>query len=182
MHLKLFVKGEKKRKTPKITVLNTIRGELICFRLIKFYMYISRSFIADRSNKSNYLHLPSLLVCTLFDKQPTIYFRRMLTVYPQTKIYFAHWPETTLGSAPVLAHGKKVMGGIALAVSKIDDMKAGLLDLSEQHAFKLRVDPSNFRVRHFDFMTYDYARGESDLHTIKNPPVVHSSWPSAFLW
>lgn len=88
----------------------------------------------------------------------------MLTVYPQTKIYFSHWPEMTLGSAPVLAHGKKVMSGIALAVSKIDNLNAGLQDLSEQHAFKLRVDPANFRVRHYDIMIQDaceyfYARG-----------------------
>lgn len=71
----------------------------------------------------------------------------MLTVYPQTKIYFAHWPEVTYGSSPVKNHGKKVMGGVALAVSKIDDLASGLLELSEQHAYKLRVDPVNFKVR-----------------------------------
>uniref|UniRef100_UPI0037E7B689 hemoglobin, alpha embryonic 5 n=1 Tax=Semicossyphus pulcher TaxID=241346 RepID=UPI0037E7B689 len=71
---------------------------------------------------------------------------RMLCVYPQTKIYFAHWADLSPGSASVAAHGKKVMGGISLAVSKIDDLTAGLLDLSEQHAFTLRVDPANFRL------------------------------------
>ncbi|TDG98210.1 hypothetical protein EPR50_G00216320 [Perca flavescens] len=71
---------------------------------------------------------------------------RMLVVYPQTKTYFAHWPDMSPGSEPVKAHGKKVMGGLTLAVSKIDDLKAGLLELSEQHAFTLRVDPANFKI------------------------------------
>lgn len=71
----------------------------------------------------------------------------MLSVYPQTKTYFSHWPDLSPGSASVKAHGKRVMGGVALGVSKIDDLTNGLLDLSEQHAFQLRVDPANFKVR-----------------------------------
>ncbi|XP_047464256.1 hemoglobin, alpha embryonic 5 [Mugil cephalus] len=71
---------------------------------------------------------------------------RMLCVYPQTKTYFAHWPEMGLGSAPVKAHAKKVMGGVAVAVSKIDSLSSSLLDLSEKHAFKMRVDPANFKI------------------------------------
>ncbi|XP_074519276.1 hemoglobin, alpha embryonic 5 [Halichoeres trimaculatus] len=71
---------------------------------------------------------------------------RMFTVYPQTKTYFSHWPETTINSPSVKAHGKKVMGGVALAVDKIDNMPGGLLDLSEQHAFRLRVDPANLDI------------------------------------
>ncbi|XP_068439291.1 hemoglobin, alpha embryonic 5 [Clinocottus analis] len=71
---------------------------------------------------------------------------RMLIVYPQTKTYFSHWPDLSPNSASVKNHGKNVMGGVALAVSKIDDLTAGLLDLSEQHAFQLRVDPANFKI------------------------------------
>ncbi|KAM9716302.1 hemoglobin, alpha embryonic 5 [Menidia menidia] len=71
---------------------------------------------------------------------------RMLEVYPQTKTYFSHWPDIRYGSAPVKKHGKNVMGGVALAVSKIDDLTNGLLDLSEKHAFQLRVDPANFKL------------------------------------
>lgn len=73
--------------------------------------------------------------------------RRMLTVYPQTKTYFAHWPDLSLGSGPVKNHGAKVMGGVAQAVKTIDELEKGLLELSEQHAYTLRVDPSNFKVR-----------------------------------
>ncbi|XP_012694345.1 hemoglobin subunit alpha-2-like [Clupea harengus] len=71
---------------------------------------------------------------------------RLLVVYPQTKSYFAHWKETTPYSAPVKKHGITVMGGVYEAVSKIDDLKAGLLTLSELHAFMLRVDPVNFKL------------------------------------
>ncbi|XP_059415285.1 hemoglobin embryonic subunit alpha [Carassius carassius] len=71
---------------------------------------------------------------------------RMLVVYPQTKTYFAHWKDLSPGSAPVRKHGKTVMGGVAEAVSKIDDLTSGLLNLSELHAFQLRVDPANFKI------------------------------------
>ncbi|CAM4344820.1 hypothetical protein PO909_001231 [Leuciscus waleckii] len=71
---------------------------------------------------------------------------RMLAVYPQTKTYFSHWKDLSPGSAPVRKHGKTVMGGVGEAVSKIDDLTAGLLNLSELHAFQLRVDPANFKI------------------------------------
>ncbi|XP_042248807.1 hemoglobin subunit alpha-1 [Thunnus maccoyii] len=71
---------------------------------------------------------------------------RMLVVYPQTKTYFSHWKDLSPGSAPVKKHGKTVMAGVADAVSKIDDLKGGLLNLSELHAFTLRVDPANFKI------------------------------------
>lgn len=75
-----------------------------------------------------------------------LYTRRMLVVFPQTKTYFSHWPDLKPGSAPVKKHGKKIMEGVAQGVSKIDDLSNGLLDLSELHAFQLRVDPANFKV------------------------------------
>ncbi|XP_069547412.1 hemoglobin, alpha embryonic 5 [Brachyistius frenatus] len=71
---------------------------------------------------------------------------RMLTVYPETKIYFSHWPDLAAGSSSVKSHGKTIMGGVTLAVAKIDDLTKGLLELSELHAFQLRVDPSNFKL------------------------------------
>ncbi|XP_013879644.1 hemoglobin embryonic subunit alpha [Austrofundulus limnaeus] len=71
---------------------------------------------------------------------------RMLMVYPQTKTYFAHWKDLSPGSAPVRKHGKTIMSGVSDAVSKIDDLTTGLLNLSELHAFTLRVDPANFKI------------------------------------
>ncbi|XP_026180669.1 hemoglobin embryonic subunit alpha-like [Mastacembelus armatus] len=71
---------------------------------------------------------------------------RMLVVYPQTKTYFSHWKNLSPGSAPVKKHGKTVMMGVTEAVGKIDDLTAGLLSLSELHAFTLKVDPANFKI------------------------------------
>ncbi|XP_033827662.2 hemoglobin embryonic subunit alpha-like [Periophthalmus magnuspinnatus] len=70
----------------------------------------------------------------------------MFVVFPQTKTYFSHWKDLSPKSAQVAKHGKTVMGGVAEAVSKIDDLANGLLSLSELHAFTLRVDPSNFKI------------------------------------
>ncbi|XP_040918209.1 hemoglobin embryonic subunit alpha-like [Toxotes jaculatrix] len=71
---------------------------------------------------------------------------RMLIVYPQTKTYFSHWKDLSPSSAPVKKHGITIMGGVAEAVGKIDNLTAGLLNLSELHAFTLRVDPANFKI------------------------------------
>ncbi|MEQ2211099.1 hypothetical protein XENOCAPTIV_026493, partial [Xenoophorus captivus] len=73
-------------------------------------------------------------------------FSRMLTAYPQTKTYFSHWSDLSPDSAQVKKHGATIMGAIGDAVSKIDDLTGGLSKLSELHAFKLRVDPANFRI------------------------------------
>nr|XP_020466064.1 hemoglobin subunit alpha-1-like [Monopterus albus] len=75
---------------------------------------------------------------------------RMLVVYPQTKTYFSHWKDLSPGSAQVKKHGKTIMTGIATAVANVDDLDAGLLSLSELHAFTLRVDPANFKVAVMD--------------------------------
>merc|ERR1739838_35601 len=71
---------------------------------------------------------------------------RMLTVYPQTKTYFAHLKDQTPQSPSARKHGITIMGGVGDAVGKIDDLKGGLLVLSELHAFTLRVDPANFKI------------------------------------
>ncbi|KAG5279282.1 hypothetical protein AALO_G00076070 [Alosa alosa] len=71
---------------------------------------------------------------------------RMLVVYPQTKTYFSHWADVSPGSAPVKKHGKTIMGAVGDAVGKMDDLVGGLASLSELHAFKLRIDPANFKI------------------------------------
>lgn len=75
-----------------------------------------------------------------------IFNSRMLTVYPQTKTYFSHWADLSPGSGPVKKHGKTIMGAVGEAVGKMDDLVGGLASLSDLHAFKLRVDPANFKV------------------------------------
>ncbi|XP_029491812.1 hemoglobin subunit alpha-1 [Oncorhynchus nerka] len=71
---------------------------------------------------------------------------RMLTAYPQTKTYFSHWADLSPGSGPVKNHGGIIMGAIGKAVGLMDDLVGGLSALSDLHAFKLRVDPGNFKI------------------------------------
>lgn len=79
--------------------------------------------------------------------RPVFSLSRMLYVYPQTKTYFAHWKDQSPTSAAAKKHGITIMNAVGDSVSKIDDLKTGLFNLSELHAFTLRVDPVNFRVR-----------------------------------
>ncbi|KAJ8413646.1 hypothetical protein AAFF_G00081530 [Aldrovandia affinis] len=71
---------------------------------------------------------------------------RMIAVYPQTKTYFAHWSDLGPDSPDIKRHGKVILGGVSDAIEKIDDLKGGLINLSELHAFQLRVDPANFKL------------------------------------
>ncbi|XP_037545049.1 hemoglobin subunit alpha-like [Nematolebias whitei] len=71
---------------------------------------------------------------------------RMLVAYPQTKTYFSHWGDLSPGSAKVKKHGATVMGALGQAVKNIDNLVGHLSALSELHAFKLRVDPANFKI------------------------------------
>ncbi|XP_061568216.1 hemoglobin subunit alpha-A [Cololabis saira] len=71
---------------------------------------------------------------------------RMLVVYPQTKTYFSHWSDLSPDSPQVKKHGATIMAAIGDAIGKIDDLTGGLSSLSELHAFKLRVDPANFKI------------------------------------
>ncbi|KAK7940500.1 hypothetical protein WMY93_003826 [Mugilogobius chulae] len=71
---------------------------------------------------------------------------RLIAVYPQTKTYFAHWKDVSPTSPNVAKHGITIMNAVSDAVGIIDDLKGGLLNLSELHAFTLRVDPANFKL------------------------------------
>uniref|UniRef100_A0A8C6TD62 Globin domain-containing protein n=1 Tax=Neogobius melanostomus TaxID=47308 RepID=A0A8C6TD62_9GOBI len=71
---------------------------------------------------------------------------RLVAVYPQTKGYFSHWSDVSPSSPQVARHGQTIMKAVNDAVAQIDDLKGGLLPLSELHAYTLRVDPSNFKL------------------------------------
>ncbi|MEQ2260488.1 hypothetical protein XENORESO_018312 [Xenotaenia resolanae] len=71
---------------------------------------------------------------------------RMLVSYPQTKTYFSHWGDLRPQSAKVKKHGATIMAALGKAVKGIDDLTGTLSALSELHAFKLRVDPANFKI------------------------------------
>uniref|UniRef100_A0A8C2W3W5 Hemoglobin subunit theta 1 n=2 Tax=Chinchilla lanigera TaxID=34839 RepID=A0A8C2W3W5_CHILA len=69
---------------------------------------------------------------------------RTFLAFPSTKTYFPHWDLST-GSAQVKAHGQKVADALTLAVNQMYDLPNALSALSDLHAHKLRVDPTNFQ-------------------------------------
>ncbi|KAL0992900.1 hypothetical protein UPYG_G00100720 [Umbra pygmaea] len=71
---------------------------------------------------------------------------RMLTVYPQTKTYFAHFADLSPGSPQVRKHGDIIMNKIDDCVNHMDDLFPYLSGLSDLHATKLRIDPANFKI------------------------------------
>ncbi|KAM9290712.1 hemoglobin subunit alpha-D [Morus bassanus] len=70
---------------------------------------------------------------------------RMFLVYPQTKTYFPHF-DLHHGSEQVRNHGKKVVTALGNAVQNLDNLRQTLADLSNLHAYNLRVDPVNFKL------------------------------------
>lgn len=71
---------------------------------------------------------------------------RLFSSYPQTKTYFPHF-DLHPGSAQLRAHGAKVAAAVGEAVRNVDNLPSALSKLSELHAYVLRVDPVNFKVR-----------------------------------
>lgn len=70
---------------------------------------------------------------------------RMFTAYPQTKTYFPHF-DLSPGSDQIRGHGKKVLGALGNAVKNVDNLSQAMSELSNLHAYNLRVDPVNFKV------------------------------------
>nr|AFI56244.1 hemoglobin subunit alpha-D [Phoenicopterus ruber] len=70
---------------------------------------------------------------------------RLFIVYPQTKTYFPHF-DLQHGSEQVRAHGKKVATALGNAVKNLDNISQALSELSNLHAYNLRVDPVNFKL------------------------------------
>ncbi|NWI68008.1 HBAD protein, partial [Todus mexicanus] len=71
---------------------------------------------------------------------------RMFTAYPQTKTYFPHF-DLSPGSDQVRGHGKKVVNALGTAVKSIDNLSQALSELSNLHAYNLRVDPPCFALQ-----------------------------------
>ncbi|XP_005391727.1 PREDICTED: hemoglobin subunit theta-1 isoform X1 [Chinchilla lanigera] len=91
--------------------------------------------------------LPAAGLCTPAPAMPTstLFFScRTFLAFPSTKTYFPHWDLST-GSAQVKAHGQKVADALTLAVNQMYDLPNALSALSDLHAHKLRVDPTNFQ-------------------------------------
>ncbi|KAM9599243.1 hemoglobin subunit alpha-D [Morphnus guianensis] len=71
--------------------------------------------------------------------------QRMFVTYPQTKTYFPHF-DLSPGSDQVRGHGKKVVNALGNAVKSMDNLSQALSELSNLHAYNLRVDPVNFKL------------------------------------
>ncbi|XP_064009188.1 hemoglobin subunit alpha-D-like [Pogoniulus pusillus] len=70
---------------------------------------------------------------------------RMFSAHPQTKTYFPHF-DLSKGSVQIRDHGKKVAAALSTAVKSIDNLSQALAELSNLHAYNLRVDPVNFKL------------------------------------
>ncbi|XP_043958104.1 hemoglobin subunit alpha-D-like isoform X1 [Gambusia affinis] len=71
---------------------------------------------------------------------------RMFASYPGTKTYFSHL-DISPGSAHLCSHGKKIVLAIAEGAKDISQLTVTLAPLQTLHAYQLRIDPTNFKVR-----------------------------------
>ncbi|XP_034986451.1 hemoglobin subunit alpha-D [Zootoca vivipara] len=69
---------------------------------------------------------------------------RLFQVYPQSKIYFPHF-DLCPGSNDIHRQGHKIIKALDGAIKNLDNIRACLSDLSDLHAYNLRVDPVNFK-------------------------------------
>ncbi|XP_008434467.1 hemoglobin subunit alpha-D-like isoform X4 [Poecilia reticulata] len=70
----------------------------------------------------------------------------MFASYPGTKTYFSHL-DISPGSAHLCSHGKKIVLAIAEGAKDISQLTVTLAPLQTLHAYQLRIDPTNFKVR-----------------------------------
>ncbi|NWS48465.1 HBA2 protein, partial [Probosciger aterrimus] len=71
---------------------------------------------------------------------------RMFITFPQTKTYFPHF-DLQHGSDQIRGHGKKVATALANAAKNLDNLSQALSELSNLHAYNLRVDPPCFALQ-----------------------------------
>ncbi|NXD40736.1 HBAD protein, partial [Copsychus sechellarum] len=70
---------------------------------------------------------------------------RMFHSYPPTKTYFPHF-DLSQGSDQIRGHGKKVVAALGTGIKNLDNLSQALSELSNLHAYNLRVDPVNFKA------------------------------------
>ncbi|XP_060642675.1 hemoglobin subunit alpha-D-like [Anolis sagrei] len=86
---------------------------------------------------------------------------RMFMCYPSTKTYFPHF-DLSPGSKDIQMHGQKVAKALDMALHHLDNVRGTLSDLSDLHAYNLRVDPVNFKllIKCFHVVLATHLRGE----------------------
>nr|P10883.1 RecName: Full=Hemoglobin subunit alpha; AltName: Full=Alpha-globin; AltName: Full=Hemoglobin alpha chain; Contains: RecName: Full=Hemopressin [Panthera tigris sumatrae] len=99
---------------------------------------------------------------------------RTFCSFPTTKTYFPHF-DLSHGSAQVQTHGQKVADALTKAVAHINNLPNALSDLSDLHAYKLRVDPVNFK-----FLSHCLLVTLACHHPEEFTPAVHASLDKFF--
>uniref|UniRef100_A0ABI7WJH3 Hemoglobin subunit alpha n=1 Tax=Felis catus TaxID=9685 RepID=A0ABI7WJH3_FELCA len=113
---------------------------------------------------------------------------RTFCSFPTTKTYFPHF-DLSHGSAQVkahgqkvadaltqaVAHGQKVADALTQAVAHMDDLPTAMSALSDLHAYKLRVDPVNFK-----FLSHCLLVTLACHHPAEFTPAVHASLDKFF--
>lgn len=66
-------------------------------------------------------------------------------VFPQSKTYFSHF-NLSPGSKDIIHQGEKIGKALDSALKHLDDIRGTLSQLSDLHAYNLRVDPVNFQA------------------------------------
>ncbi|XP_070811066.1 hemoglobin subunit alpha-D [Pituophis catenifer annectens] len=70
---------------------------------------------------------------------------RLLIVFPQSKTYFSHF-NLSPSSKDIVHQGEKIGKALDSALKHLDDIRGTLSQLSDLHAYNLRVDPVNFQL------------------------------------
>lgn len=94
---------------------------------------------------------------------------RMFTTFPGSKTYFSHL-DISPRSPHLLSHGRKIVLAIAKASKDIDHLTETLAPLQTLHAYRLRIDPANFKLfSHCMLVTLASNMGDSFT------PVAHAA-------
>ncbi|KAG8145897.1 hypothetical protein E2320_012345 [Naja naja] len=78
---------------------------------------------------------------------------RLFIVFPQSKTYFSHF-NLSPGSKDIIHQGEKVGKALDSALKHLDDIRGTLSQLSDLHAYNLRVDPLLIKCFHVSLATH----------------------------
>uniref|UniRef100_A0A8D0BL06 Globin domain-containing protein n=1 Tax=Salvator merianae TaxID=96440 RepID=A0A8D0BL06_SALMN len=93
---------------------------------------------------------------------------------PARQEYFPHF-DLCPGSKDIRHHGQKVVKALDSALKHLDNLHDTLADLSDLHAYNLRVDPVNFKLLAKCF----HVTLASQLRAEYNP-LVYLAWDKFF--
>ncbi|XP_056390495.1 hemoglobin subunit alpha-B-like [Hyla sarda] len=95
---------------------------------------------------------------------------RLFKSSPATKTYFSKF-NLDPGSADMKRQGGKILNAIGAASQHLDNLASALSQLSDLHAFILRVDPGNFPLLCHNILVVLAVHFPKDF-----TPSAHSAW------